>query len=803
MDTLLRDLRYGFRMLLKRPGFTVVAVVALALGIGANSAIFSVVNAVMLRPLPYADPARLISAESVNSLNAQREISGVSPADFWDWKDQSQAFEQLAALSGGGGFSLMDVDQPDVFPGARVSFNFFQTFGVQPLLGRVFTSEDGQLNAPDTVILSHRLWMRRFGGDPSVVGKTFKSEEGGTTVIGVMPPNFKFPSYAEVWTPLARNSGEMRNRSNRYFSVVGRINPDQTLESAQAELKTIASRLEAEYPQANKGWSAHLTPLRDSLIGGTRTALFVLLGAVGCVLLIACTNVANLLLARAASRRKEMAIRLALGAGRARLMRQLLTESVLLGLAGGAVGLLLAAWSLDLLIGILPSKEAFQLPVEIRIDRAVMFFTLTISVLTGIVFGLVPAWQASRPDVSEWLKEGGRASGAGHQRTRSALIIGEIAVALVLLIGAALLVQSFVRLRRVDLGYDPNGLLTMWVPASFSRYPNDEAKARFYKRLLEQVSQVHGAEGVTLSSEAWFGLLNFQFNIEGDPLPTGDATVRYSSIAPDYFNVLKAQIRAGRDFDDRDNGRAPGVAIVNETLARRYFPDGSPLGRKIVLGYLGRRLVREIVGVSTDIKQEELGSPTNPEVYVPYQQVPWFGAALVIRASSGDPMSLKKDLQQAIWEVDKDLPVSGADTVEHHLSALVAEPRLYTLLLGVFAGVALILASVGIYGVMSYSVTERTHEIGIRMALGAKQRDVLALVVRQGLMLALIGVAIGLAVAFALTRVMSSLLYGVSASDPMTFAAISLLLASVALLACYLPARRATKVDPMVALRYE
>jgi len=803
METLLRDLRYGFRMLLKRPGFTVVAVVALALGIGANSAIFSVVNAVMLRPLPYADPARLVSAESVNSINPQHEMYGVSPADFWDWKDQSQAFEQLAAFSGGGGFSLKDADQPDVFNGARVSFNFFQTFAVQPLLGRVFSAEDGQLNAPETVVLSHRLWMRRFGGDPSVVGKTFNNSEGGTTVIAVMPPDFKFPSYAEVWTPLARNASEMRNRSNRYFNVVGRINPDQTLESAQAELKTIASRLEGEHPQANKGWTAHLTPLRDSLIGGTRTALFVLLGAVGCVLLIACTNVANLLLARAASRRKEMAIRLALGAGRGRLMRHLLTESVVLGLAGGAVGLLLAAWGLDLLIGILPSKEAFRLPFEIRIDRAVMFFTLTISVLTGIVFGLVPAWQASRPDVSEWLKEGGRGSGAGHQRTRSALIVGEIAVALVLLIGAALLVQSFVRLRRVDLGYDPNGLLTMWVPAPFSRYPNDEAKARFYRQLLERVSRVHGAAGVTSSSEAWFGLLNFQFNIEGDPLPTGDATVRYSSIAPDYFNVLKAQIRAGRDFDDRDDGRVPGVAIINETLARRYFPDGSPIGRKIVLGYLGRRLVREIVGVSTDIKQEELGLPTKPEVYVPYQQVPWFGMALVIRAASGDPMSLKKELQQAIWEVDKELPVSGAETVEHHVADLVAEPRLYTLLLGVFAGVALILASVGIYGVMSFSVTERTHEIGIRMALGAKHRDVVAFLVRQGLLLALIGVAIGLAVAFALTRVMSSLLYGVTATDPLTFLLIPLLLASVALLACYLPARRATQVDPLVALRYE
>ena len=804
METLMRDVRYGIRMLTRKPGFTFVAVFALALGIGANTAIFSIVNAVLLRPLPYADPSRLVFAESVNSLNPQHEIDGVSPADVWDWKDQSQAFEQLAVLSGGGGFSVRDVDQPDVFNGARVSFNFFQTFGVQPLLGRVFQSEDGDAGAPDTVVLSYRLWMRRFGGDPSVVGKTFNSFEGGTTVIGIMPPDFKFPSYAEVWTPLARNAAEMRNRSNRYFSAVGRIKPDQTIESAQAELRTIAGRLEAEHPQSNKGWSARLTPLRESLMGSTRTPLLVLLGAVGCVLLIACTNVANLLLARAATRRKEMAIRLALGAGRSRLMRQLLTESVVLGLAGGAAGLLIAAWGLDLLIGILPSKEAFQLPVEFRIDRAVMFFTLAISVLTGIVFGLAPAWQASRPDVNEWLKEGGRAgSGRGHQRTRSALIIGEIAVALVLLIGAGLLVQSFVRLTRVDLGYDPKGLLTMWVSAPFSRYPNEETKARFYKRLLERVSQVPGAEGVTSSSEAWFGLLNFQFNIEDDPLPTGDATVRYSSVAPGYFNVLKSQLRAGRDFDDHDDARSPSVAIVNEALARRYFPDSDPIGRRIVLGYLGRRMVREIVGVAADIKQEELGSPTKPEMYVPYQQVPWFGAALVIRTASLDSLSLKKDLQQAIWEVDKDLPVSVPETVEHHLSYLVAEPRLYTLLLGVFAGVALILASVGIYGVMSYSVTERTHEIGIRMALGAGQRDVVGMIVRQGLMLSLTGVAIGVAVAFAMTRVLSSLLFGVSATDPVTFAVVSTILTGVALGACFVPAHRATKVDPMIALRYE
>jgi len=802
MDNLLKDIRYSIRMLLRKPGFTAVAVIALALGIGANSAIFSVVNAVMLKPLPYADPSRLVSVEYVNVAKPERELNGVSPADFWDVKDQSQAFEQLAALSGGGGFSLRDADQPDVFNGARVSFNFFQTFGVEPLIGRGFTAEDSQSGAPDTVVLSYRLWMRRFGGDPAVVGRTYNSFEGGTTVIAVMPPDFKFPSYAEVWTPLSRSSGEMRNRASRYFNVVGRIKSGQTIDGALAELKTIAGRLESEHPQSNKGWTAQLTPFRERVMGSTRTSLFVLLGAVGCLLLIACTNVANLLLARAASRRKEMAIRLALGAGRGRLMRQLLTESVVLGLAGGALGLLIAAWGLELLIGVLPSTEAFQLPVEIRIDRAVMFFTLGLSMLTGIIFGLVPAWQSSKPDVSDWLKEGGR-SGSSHQHTRSALIVAEIAVALVLLIGAGLLVQSFVRLRRVDLGYQPNGLLTMWVPAPFSRYPNDESKTRFYRRLLDEVGQVPGADSVSLSSEAWFGFLNFQLNIESEPLPDGDATVRYSSIAPDYFKVLGAQIRRGRDFDDHDEAKSRGVAIINEALARRYFPDSDPIGKKIVLGYMGRRLPREIVGVSSDIKQEELGSPAKPEMYVPYQQVPWLGAALIVRTSIRDPLSLQKDLQQAIWKVDPELPVTRADTVGHHLADLVAEPRLYTLLLGVFAAVALVLASVGIYGVMSYSVTERTREIGIRMALGAAPSEVLGLVIRQGLMLATAGVAIGLAVAFALTRVLTSLLYGVSATDLATFAGVSVILTGVALAASFVPARRATKVDPMIALRYE
>jgi putative ABC transport system permease protein len=803
MGTLLQDVRYGFRMLMKKPVFTLMAVLTLALGIGANTSIFSVVNAILLRELPYKEPSRLVWAETAKEQNGQRQSSAVSPAEFWEWKDQSQTFEQLAAFRGEG-ISLRDVEQPEALAGARVSVNFFQTLGIAPMMGRAFAPEDEQLGGTDTLVLSYRVWQKRFGGDPSIVGRTLETVEGPSVVIGVMPPDFKFPSFAEAWTPFSRSSSEMRVR-NRYFQVFGRLKDGQTLASARAEMNTIASRLEAEHPESNKGWTVQLTPLRERLTGETRPALLVLLGAVGFLLLIACANVANLLLARAATRRREMAIRLALGARRAQLLQQLLIESILLALAGGAAGLLLAAWGVDLLVGLLPqSKEVYQFPNAVGIDATVLVFTLLVSVLTGILFGLVPGWQASRPDVNEWLKEGSHSNeGSRRQRARGALVIVEIAITLVLLVGAGLLIQSFVRLRRVELGYDPHGLMTMWISAPFSRYRDDESRARLYREVLEQVRHVPGVDEVTLTSGMPFGFLSFPFNIEGEPLPSGDVAAHYSAISSGYFKVLKAPVEAGRDFSERDDAKSPSVAIINEALARRYFAGADPLGKKISISYMGQRGVREIVGVVGNIKQDELGVPTEPEIYVPYQQQPWLGQALVIRTQNPDPLSLKRDVQRAIWTVDKDQPVSRAETVDQILSELVAEPRLYTLLLGIFAALALALSAVGIYGVMSYTVTQRTHEIGVRMALGAQASDILRMIVRQAMLHALVGVAIGVSASLALTRLISSLLYGVSATDPLTFAAVSLGLVAVAFMASFIPARRATRVDPMIALRYE
>ncbi|HVG32958.1 MAG TPA: ABC transporter permease [Pyrinomonadaceae bacterium] len=801
--TLWQDVRFGFRMLMRKPAFTLTAVLTLALGIGANTSIFSVVNAILLKPLPYLEPARLVWMETMKARTGQRESAAVSPADFWEWKEQSQTFEEIAAFRGEG-ISLKDAERPEALQGARVSTNFFQALGIAPVLGRAFANEEGRLGAPMTIVISHRLWQRRFGGDPSIVGRTIERVEGPTTVIGVMPPDFRFPSFAEAWVPFSRDSSEMQLRS-RYFQVFGRLKNGQSLESAQAEMATITSRLESSHPESNKGLTARLTPLKERLTGETRPALLVLLGAVGFVLLIACANVANLLLARAATRRKEMVIRLALGASRAQLMQQLLIESVLLALVGGAIGLLLAVWGVDLLIGLLPqSKEVYQLPNAVRIDGVVLGFTLLVSVLTGLLFGLVPGWQASRPNVNEWLKEGSHATeSARRQRTRAVLIVTEFALALVLLIGAGLLIQSFVRLRSVELGYEPHGLLTMWISAPFSKYHDDESRARLYTQVLEQVRQVPGVEGATVTSGLPFGFLSFPFNIEGDPLPSGDVNAHYSAISPGYFNVLKAPLTAGRDFTERDDRRSTEVAIINEALARQYFNGRDPLGQKISIAYMGKRAVREVVGVVGNIKQDELGKPSEPEIYVPYQQQPWLGQALVIRTTTADPLTLKNDVQRAIWAVDQDQPVSKAETVDQMLSNLVAEPRLYTLLLGIFAALALLLAAIGIYGVMSYSVTQRTHEIGVRMALGAQPRDILRMIVSQAMTFALVGVAIGVAASLALTRLLSSFLYGVSKTDPLTFVIVSLGLVGVAFLASFIPARRATHVDPMEALRYE
>jgi putative ABC transport system permease protein len=586
------------------------------------------------------------------------------------------------------------------------------------------------------------------------------------------------------------------------------IKSDQTLESAQAELKAIAGRLESQYPDSNKNITTNVTPVVERRTGGVRRSLLILLGAVGCVLLIGCANIANLLLARAGSRRKEMAIRMALGAPRLLLLRQLLIESLLLAALGGAAGLLLGQWGLDALMRVLPQSynAYYQLQDQLRpgsVDQAVLSFTILISLLTGVLFGLVPAMQASNPAVNDELKEGGRgADGLRRQRLRGALVVAEIALAMVLLVGAGLLINSFARMSRAELGFDPRNLFSMSVQTR-GKFPiegADERRARFVKQVVDQISQTPGVESAVVTSAGIFPLLHFGFNIEGRPLQA-DADALYETISPNYFRAMRARIVAGREFDEHDDTRAPAVAIINETLARRYFAGEDPLGKRALIAYMRQRVALEIVGVAADIKQGELGAPVIPQIYTPYLQRPWFNSAIVVRAAHNDLSAVKNDAQRAIWAVDRDQASTNIHTAEEALNNSLAEPRLYTSLLGVFAALALSLAALGIYGVISYTVTERAREIGVRMALGARGRNVLKLVIGQGMTLALIGVAIGSAIAVALTRLMSGLLFGVSATDPVTFVVIALLLVSVALLACWIPARRAAKVDPMIALR--
>jgi putative ABC transport system permease protein len=795
-----QDLRYGARMLAKKPGFTVLAVLVLALGIGANTAIFSVVNTVLWRRLPY-DATRLVAVNSFAPQKDPRPIN-FSAADYWDLQAQSQTFEHLASYTGGG-FRLKESERVESIGGARVTTNFFATFGVQPLLGRSFTSEEGLMGGPPAVILSHRLWQQRFGSDPQIMGRTLETNIGAITVVGVMPPDFKFPSYAEVWTTLKRDSGEMKSRTARYFQVIGRFKPDQTLASAQAELKTITGRLAEAFPKDNQGRTALLTDWRESLVQDSRKALLVLLGAVAFVLLIACANVANLLLTAAATRRKEMAIRLALGAARWTLIRQLLAESLLLAVLGGALGFLLAIWGVDVLTRLLPEfnfsfRALAEMRNEIRIDRSVLLFTLVVSCLTGVIFGLAPGWQAAKTDVNESLKQSSRGSSAGHQRTRHALVVAEVALALILLVGAGLLLNSFARMLKVDPGYDPQGLMrvSLSLPA--------ENKYAFAEQVMERIAAAPGVASVALMSYLTPGGLNFPFNRENQPLPNGDVMVAYSAISPNYLRTLKTPLLAGRAFNDRDLPNAPPVALVNETMARQYFAGENPIGQKLVIAYYtNQRLTREIVGVVGDVKQEEPNKPAKPEILVPYAQLPWQGSSLLVRSIHPDPLTVKSAVQQAIWSVNPALPESRAKALSETLAEQVAEPRLYALLLSLFAGIALLLAAVGIYSVLAYSVTQRTQEFGIRLALGAQGGDVLKLVIRQGLKLALLGIGIGLAGALALTRLLKTLLFDVSATDPATFALIALLLVAVALVACWIPARRATKVDPMIALRVE
>jgi putative ABC transport system permease protein len=802
MNTLLQDLRYGMRMLIKHPFFTLVAMLALALGIGANTAIFNVVNAVLLRPLPFEKPEQLVSVyEKRVKLNRLRNV--VSSPDFIDWENQNHVFENLAAYTGDN-FNLTGADEPVRIVGTTASGKFFKVLGVKPLLGRTFTDEEDKAGAPHVVVLSHAFWQRRFGSDAGIIGKPLTFNGESYTVIGVMPQRFDFPDRkSEMWTPLALDTSQPLNRGSHYLNVVGRLKEGVALAQAQAEMETIAARLEQQYPDKNTGHSVNIFPLYEEVVGQVRPALWVLMGAVGFVLLIACANVANLSLARSATRNKELAIRTALGASRLRVVRQLLTESLLLAGLGGVCGLLLALWGTEALVAIIPVETPRV--NEIGMDWRVLGFAFGISLLTGLIFGLLPALQASKPDLNESLKESSRgAAGSFHgSRARSLLIVSEVALSLVLLIGAGLMLKSFVRLREINPGFNPENVLAMEISLSPAKYKEVEKQVLFFGQIIERARALPGvqAAGATAGLPLGGQYAARYFGIEGrPPQPAGEGfNANYNIVSSNYFRTLGIPLLRGRDIDDRDVQSSTHVVVVNEALARRYFPNEDALGQHIAIG---DATASEIVGVVGDVHNTSLEAETKPEMYFPYTQDPIPFMTLTMR-STADTQSLAAAMQREVRAIDRDQPIYNIRMMNEVLAESVSSRRVTMLLLGLFASLSLLLAMVGIYGVISYTVTQRTKEIGIRLALGARASDVMRLIVGQGMLPVLIGVGIGLAAAFALTRVMSSLLFSVSATDPLTFIGVSLLLALVALVACLIPARRATKVDPMVALRYE
>ena len=814
MHNLLQDIRFGLRMLLKSPSVSIVATIALALGIGANTAIFSVVNAVLLRPLPFPNPDSLVQVFETDARRGSQRGSHSYP-NFFDLREQNTVFERVASYYSGD-FILTGSGEPARLQGAVVTADLLPLLGVAPLHGRMFTAEEDKPSTTGrVVILSQQLFQRRFNSDPRILNQTITLAGRPFTVIGVMPETFEFPIQNEpvdLWTTIAGDAAGKTpvtaQRGAHFLRVIGRLKPGVTEEQAQAEVKAIAARLEQQYPDENTNKSLRVESALSAMVGDVRPALFILLGAVACVLLIACANVANLLLARATSRHKEMAIRAALGASRRRVIRQLLTESVLLSLAGGAVGLLLAVWWSDLLIAL--GKEDIPRAVQVGIDWRVLGFTVAVSVLTGLIFGLVPAFHSSKSELVESLKEGGRGTGESARRNpvRSVLVVTELAIAVVLLVCAGLLIQSLWRLQKVNSGLQPENVMTFNLALPEIKY--DYAKqSQFFadlKSRLETAPGVRSASAIyplPLSDERF----SISFQIEGREVPEKDEpSGDFFTTGIGYFRTMGIPILKGRDFDQNDRHGSTPVIIVTDTFVRQYFPNENPIGKRIHPGVSSIEdedsTMREIVGVVGDVRNRALNTEPRPAFYVPQTQVPFSQMVVVIKTEK-DPRGVVSGATKDVAAMDPDLPLFGVKTMEEYLSASVAAPRFNTTLLSIFAGVALVLTIVGLYGVMSYSVAQRTNEIGIRMALGAQGRDVLMMIVKQGSKLILIGLAVGLAGAYALTRLLASLLFGVTAKDPFTFAAVATLLAIVALLACYVPAWRATKVDPMEALRCE
>src|SRR5437764_1157227 len=802
-----QDLRYGLRSLLKNPSFTIIAVIALALGIGANSAIFSVVNAVLLRPLPFKNPAQLVMVwENATHLGFPKNTP--SPPNFVDWQKQNTVFTGMAAMSEHS-FNLTGVGEPERLDGRRVSANLFDLLGVPALLGRTFVPDDDR---PGThvVLLSYSLWQRRFGSDPSVVGRALTLNGESYTVIGIMPRFVQLPGFAnrndQLWVPIAFPAEEASQRGNHFLEVIARLKPGITLKQAQAEMETIAARLAQQYPDYNTRIGAVVVPLHEEVVGDIKPALLVLLGAVGFVLLIACANVANLLLARAAVRQKEIAVRLALGANQSRLIRQFLTESVLLAMFGAGLGLLLAFLGLRALRTFIPASIS---QVEtINIDARVLIFTALVAVVTGIAFGLAPAIQGSHLNLNDTLKEGGRDSAGGSKgnRARSLLVIGEVAISFVLLIGAGLLINSFFHLRNLDPGFRADHLLTMKVDLSEVKYPDRERRAAFFDEVMRRVRELPAVQSAAVADNLplTFDGNSMTIGVEGmpDPPPGQRPDVIFRAIGPGYFNTMAIPIVGGRDFTDQDKADSKDVVAISEKTAQHFWPGQDPIGKRLKPGSsTSKSEWREVIGIVKDVRQNDLIALPKMQMYFSYRQPKEIAAnALVVRTTI-EPMSLAGSVRNAIWSVDKDQTVAQIDTMDHIVAEAVARQRFSMVLLGVFAVLALLLASVGIYGVMSYSVAQRTREIGIRMALGARRVDVLQMTVGQGLKLVGAGMILGLGAAFLLTRVLATLLYGISATDPITFIGISVVLLAVAILASYVPALRATKIDPITALR--
>jgi putative ABC transport system permease protein len=805
-----QDLRFGVQMLRKNPGFTFIAVLMLALGIGANTTMFSVVNAVWLRSLPYPEAEQLMLVWHRNK--KQGDDALLTSGNYLDLLRQNQSFARMAAISDHD-FSLTGRGEPERLQGQSVSAALFQLLKVAPVIGRDFTETDDQVGATRVVILSHGLWQRRFGGQADVIGQTLTLNDLPYTVVGVMPPGFTVPEgNAELWTPIAFSAEAANDRGSFYLSALARLKPGVTLEQAQSEADVIAHNLEQAYPKSNTDLGFSVVSLHGFMVRGFKQSLWVLLGAVAFTLLIACVNVANLLLARAAVREKELAVRTALGAARWRLVRQLLTESMLLAFGGGALGTLLALWGIQALKLISPTgPNAIARLDEINLDWRVLGFTFGIACLTGIIFGLAPALQLSRPDLQHTLKEGGRgSSSATGQRLREILVVAEVALSLVLLIGAGLLIRSFIRLQNVDPGFKPERLLTMNVILSQDKARDLASISNFYQQVIERVQSLPGVEAASVATVAPIVTAGRRSPIvpedKPDPPPGVFQVANNRVVSPDYFRTLGVPLQQGRLLSAQDHAQAPGVVVINQALARHYWGDENPLGKRLKIGARTSKAPwLTVVGIVGDVRQAGLNSEALPEFYTPFTQEHqrFVRPRVLFVRTTGDPLSLITAVKSQIWSVDKDQPINDVRTMEEIVTQWLAPRRFNLLLLGAFAALALVLASVGIYGVISYAVSQRTREIGVRLALGAQARDILKLIVGQGMVLTLGGVTIGLIASFVLTRWLESLLFSVSATDPLTFILIPVLLIAVALLACWLPARRATKVDPMAALRSE